>query len=83
MRRILDQSTLVPISFVIALLGGSGFITKMYFENEANASIIQEVKVTVEEQKKENHRVKDDFLDRLARIETKVDILLKQKQQED
>lgn len=39
----ITESTLVPISLVISLLGGSGFITYVYFQTEANAKAILEI----------------------------------------
>lgn len=39
--RVLSEGTLIPISFLITLLGGSGFVTYLYFQTSANAKTIE------------------------------------------
>lgn len=39
--RSITESTLIPLSLVITILGGAGFITYLYFQTNANAEAIK------------------------------------------
>lgn len=41
----ITESTLLPISLVITLLGGGGFVTYIYYQTVANAKELSELKV--------------------------------------
>ena len=41
---MLSEKTGITIGLVITLIGGAGFITKTYFQTEANASALSELK---------------------------------------
>lgn len=49
----LSPSSKVTISLLITLLGGAAFITKIYFQTEANASTIKELKTDIKDDLKE------------------------------
>lgn len=42
--KAITENTLVPLSMVISLLGGAGFVTYVYFQSDANAKAIIELK---------------------------------------
>lgn len=41
--RSITESTLIPISLVITLLGGAFFVTYIYFQSDANAKAIEKL----------------------------------------
>lgn len=40
----ITENTLVPLSMVVSLLGAAGFVTYVYFQSDANAKAILELK---------------------------------------
>lgn len=40
----ITENTLVPVSLVLSILGGAGFVTYVYFQTSANAKAIEEIK---------------------------------------
>lgn len=49
----LSPNSKVTISLLISLLGGSAFITKIYFQSEANASNLKDLKQDIKDDLKE------------------------------
>lgn len=43
--KTLSENTLIPIGFVIVLIGGGSFITNIYFQTSASAKAIEEIRV--------------------------------------
>lgn len=67
----LSESTLIPLSLVITLLGGSAWITSLWAKTENNSIQIQTLT-----KKEESHYDKlsdklDEVIERLARLEAK------------
>jgi len=66
-----SESTLLPVSLVIAVIGGAGWLTMVYANGEANSVEIAELKIT---QQKFTDKVSDkldEILERVTRIEEK------------
>lgn len=66
---VLSEKTLMPIGFVVVLLGGVIWLTNIHFEAHANSVAIDEI------QKKQDVYAKgqEEVLERLARIEGKLE----------
>lgn len=47
---MLSEKTGITIGLVITLLGGAGFITKTYFQTEANAQTLSELKLDIKDE---------------------------------
>jgi hypothetical protein len=62
----ITEKTFVPISLVISITGGIIWLSAMWFKTEASAAEIEKVKTDLAV-------LKFDVVDRLARIETKID----------
>ena len=61
----ITEATLVPLSLVVALFGGSFWLSTMYAKVEAHESSLKIV-----EHKQD--KFQEEVIDRLARIETKL-----------
>lgn len=66
MKDAITEKTFVPISLVISITGGIIWLSAMWFKTEASAAEIEKVKTDLAV-------LKFDVVDRLARIETKID----------
>lgn len=72
----ITKATLVPVSLVVSLLGGSGWLTKQYYMSEANAKAIEKINEKLDK-KDDEKNVRWDGLnkelkiiaDRLGKIE--------------
>ncbi len=53
MKTIITEKSLVPVSLVTFLLGGSAWLTTIYVSGNANASAIQELKAAVADNEKQ------------------------------
>lgn len=62
--------TMVPISLVISLIGGSGWMTKVHSTVEKNTAQISEVK----EKEEETLKVLREINTRLSRIEGRLEV---------
>lgn len=71
-KTILSRDTLIPVGFVLAIAGGIFWLSQMYSQVQQNrvaiGQIRQDITVIRDEQ--------SDVSDRMARIETKIDLLL-------
>jgi hypothetical protein len=47
---MLSERTGITIGLVITLLGGAGFVTKTYFQTEANAQTLSELKLDIKDE---------------------------------
>lgn len=47
---MLSEKTGITIGLVITLLGGAGFVTKTYFQTEANAQTLSELKIDIKDE---------------------------------
>lgn len=63
---IISEKTLVPISVISIVSGGMIWLSAMWYKTEATASELVEMKSDV-------RKLQIDVVDRLARIETKLD----------
>ena len=64
----ITEKTLLPLSFVIGILGAIFWVSTLYNTTKANESDSKEVKVS----QKENQQVLIEILQRLSRIEEKL-----------
>ena len=71
---IITEDTGVTIGLVIAIMGGVVWLTRVHFIGTTNRNAIEAQANQLADLKKESSLV----LDRIARIETKLDILLDQ-----
>lgn len=62
----ITENTFVPVSLVISIAGGILWLSAMWYKTEASAAEIEKVKTDLAV-------LKFDVVDRLARIETKID----------
>lgn len=69
MERITER-TLIPISLVTIVMGGIFWLSAMWFRTEASAQDVSRLKQDV-------NNLNTEVIDRLARIETKLDIMSK------
>lgn len=69
---VFSEETLLPVSLVIAALGGVAWLTKMFSMGRDNRDHLTSLMARVEMLEKESSSV----CERLARIETKLDLLL-------
>jgi len=76
----ITEATLIPISLVVAIIGGVVWLSVMYQRVEAHQEKLQVIDKKqdgiVEKQKLFEHEI----IDRLARIETKQDAILRKEQ---
>lgn len=66
--------TMVPISLVVSLLGGGGWLTKVHSTVERNAVAIQEMKTELKDQESDKTRLLREINTRLSRIEGKLGV---------
>ncbi len=66
---VVSEKTLVPIGFVLVLLGGAAWLTNMHYEAQANSLAIADLA------KKQDAYLEGqkDIVERLARIEGKLE----------
>lgn len=69
---ILSKETLIPLGFVIVILGGVVWLTTMFANVQANSRAIASIEARLDGIDEAN----SDIVDRMARIETKIDLLL-------
>ena len=79
----LTEQTLIPLSLVITILGGVIWLSVMYQKVEAGQLVQRENRIEIQELKRDQAQYKTDVTDRLARMETKIDALLKSRKQGD
>ncbi len=72
---IITEKTLIPISLISIVCGGMMWLSAMWYKTEATASELVEVKSEV-------RKLQVDVIDRLARIETKLDSMKSPKSKE-
>lgn len=64
----ITEKTLIPISLVAMLIGGVVWLSVMWYRTDASAKDIHQMK-------RDMAVLNDEVIDRLARIETKLDIM--------
>ena len=68
----ITEKTLVPITMVIAVLGAALWLSNIYFLANNNAENINDLQSRVEAFVNAN----SDLIERFAKLETKIDILI-------
>ena len=66
MQKIINEKTLFPLSLVIVLVGGTGWLTSIFEMGKANANSIEELK-------KNDLRIEGYIVDELRIINKKLD----------
>lgn len=63
LKTVISESTLIPISLLITILGGATFIGYIYFQTSANAKDISEFKASgvLEQIKSDTAVIKNDI----------------------
>lgn len=69
----ITESTLIPISFVVSLVGGVFWLTTIYSQSNANAVEITEIKSKQEVLVQTLNEKQTLMLDRLSRIEGRLE----------
>lgn len=69
---ILSGKTLVPLTVIVSLAGGIVWLSVMFFNTTANTQNIKRLELRIDSLEDTNSAL----LDRTARIETKLDILI-------
>lgn len=64
--KVVSEKTLIPISLTFSICGGMLWLSAMWFKTEATAAELSTIKTEVT-------KLQFDVIDRLARIETKLD----------
>lgn len=74
--RSFSEKTLIPVSLVIVLLGGSGWLTQLYFTQVAQAQVLSEVKDSLNELQKtyssDRYSQQTEILEKLHGIERRL-----------
>jgi hypothetical protein len=73
---VLTENTLVPISLVIVFIGGVVWLTRLHSLATRNEVALFELANRVTGVERENNQI----IERLAKIETKIDILIERKE---
>ena len=71
-RVVFDRNTLVPVGMVLSILGAVAWLTTMFINIQNNTDRL----VSVESEVREINIQQAEGSERMARIETKLDILL-------
>lgn len=74
----ITSKTMVPISLVVSLLGGGGWLTKVHSTVEKNAVAISEIKQELKEKEEDKTRLLREINTRLSRIEGKLGVTTSQ-----
>lgn len=74
-KRIISESTLIPVSFVLILIGFTGWLTKIEFNNSANGAALEQIRIKVEDKSSLDHEVLLRIESRLSNIEGKLENL--------
>lgn len=70
----LNDATPISIGLVIALLGGSGWVTQIYSNGINNSAEIKEVKKMLEDKKLSDQYFKERVIEDLAKIKERFKI---------
>lgn len=70
----ITESTLVPIGLVIVFIGGVVWLTRLHSSNSSNTATLEVVLRRLDAVERENGQM----IERMARIETKLDFLVEQ-----
>ncbi len=73
MKKVVSESTLIPISMVIILIGFTGWLAKMEFNNAANATALEQIRERVQDKNDSDHEVLLRIESRLSNIEGKLE----------
>lgn len=75
----ISENTWVSLSLVIAILGGVAWLTSIFFQNRSNGKEIERLWSELENMKRDHVSLGErlnGLNERMARIETKIDLLL-------
>ena len=74
-KKVISESTLIPVSFVLILIGFTGWLTKMEFNNSANGAALEQIRSKVEDKSTLDHEILLRIESRLSNIEGKLENL--------
>lgn len=72
--KVITEKTLIPISLVITIIGGTLWLSALWYDNRANAKNIEVLKVDQKLLAEELVETQKKMIESLTRIETKLDI---------
>lgn len=68
----ITENTLVPLSLMATILGAGAWLTVVWYQGNANATAIMEIKTEVKEKSNKLDDKLDEIVQRLSRIEGKL-----------